>query len=504
MSGLRRWWLAVTTPLGVLVVVVLGLLAVAPAARAAADGSLVLPLYVSTRGTLAAQFGYAPDFTRNIPAFDSGNRPYIRSRTASQDDTSYVNVLEGGVWQRFTILAALEAAYPDFAGTFGAGGYNSDRVVFDSLDRAYTFLTIRLEEGELKNVLLYSLDRCVTWRVRELPFGDAQPVYDQHNFGNVACEYFTGHNLTDQPPFLALWRERSDWPGDWATRNELWVVQPYFDGDTLVVPQPTFVTDRFLGMVQCAGGGSFAATSGGRTFFVWAEVTDTPRNGTPTYVGVYDRQTRGIIARRLLCRAMPGNDVHDTPAICLDSKGLLHVVSGAHNRPMRYLRSLAPGSISSWTAPTDVLKSGYVTKGTDADGAGQQTYVSLVCGPDDTLHLVCRQMRRGIDQIYWPSWYSPLVYLHKTAGASRWSRPRQLVIPADGGGYMNYYQKLTLDRRGTLYLSLSLSRTDDPTWERALSRFRQRMVLSSADGESWRLADTASMTAGLLSAPPSP
>jgi hypothetical protein len=464
---------------------------------AAAAAPLPLPYFMATKGSLAAQFDYRPEYTRHVPSFDSANRPYIRSRTSSQDDTSYVGSLVDGGWARSSIVDALAAAYPDFAGMLGAGGYASDRIVFDRQDRAYTVLTIRLEDGDFRNLLLYSFDRCATWQVCELPFGDELPRFSDRNRGTVACEYYTGHNLSDGPPFIAVWRELSDWPGSWATRNELWVLQPYFEDDRLIVPDPTFVTDRFLGMVQSAGGSSFAATRGGQTFFVWTQVTSDRRQGTPTYVGIYDQATRSVTMRRRIALAQPGNDVHDTPGICLDSQGVLHVVTGAHGRAMLYTRTLAPGNITAWSTPAPILTSGYVARTSDADGDARQTYLAMVCDQTDVLHVVCRQARRNVSSLYWGRGYSTLLYLRKPADGA-WSRGRQLVIPSDGSGYVNYYHKLAIDHRGRLYLSFNMFRPTDPQWLRPFVRFRQRMVLWSADGASWQFATTPTFEDGLL------
>jgi hypothetical protein len=486
----------------VAVVFCFALLALGLVPAAALAEPLELPLYIRLGSTLLYQFGYAPEYTRNVPAFDSQNRPYIRSRTADQDGTSFVNVLQDdGTWARASILAALAAAYPDFEGTWGAGGYASDRVVFDTQDRAYTVLTIRLEEGDLRNVLLYSLDRCLSWTVVELPFGDQQPRYDDRNHGNVACETFSGHNALEGPPFLALWREVDDWPGMWATRNELYVVQPYFDGDVLVVPPLTRVSDHFLGMIQSAGGASFAATAGETTYFLWTGLTTRASKGTPTWVGVFDHATRTVIDRRRLFFAQPGNDVHDTPGICLDSTGVLHVVGGAHGRPMLYTHSLAPRDIAAWTPPSRILDSGYVAYNTDSNGVAKMTYLSLVCDATDTLHLVCRQLRRRVDSAFDGHTYHALVYLRRPVGGT-WSLPLRLAARSDGPGYVNFHQKLVLDRRDDLYLSFNLGAGVDPTWLRPLRRFRLRMVLHSTDGQAWEFATTDTFRAGLLPATP--
>ena len=61
---------------------------------------------------------------------------------------------------RHDLLDALRTAYPDFAGTVHAGGYGTDRVDFDVDGRAYTVLTIRLDDdGGFRNVLMASLGR---------------------------------------------------------------------------------------------------------------------------------------------------------------------------------------------------------------------------------------------------------------------------------------------------------------------------------------------------------
>jgi hypothetical protein len=470
-------------------------LALASPARAA--DQLTLPLFISSGGSPLSQFGYAPEYTQNVPAFDSANRPYIRSRNASQDGTSFVHTLDGGAWRELSIVGALTAAYPDFEATVGAGGYASDRIVFDRQDRAYTVLTIRLQEGAVRNVLLCSLDRCATWTVHELPYGEQRPNYEDRDLGNVACESFTGHNLLDGPPLLAVWRELSDWPGAWASRCELSVIQPFFDGDRLVVPQPTPVTTNALGMMQSAGGASFAATSGGRTAIVWTEITATPKRGSPTFVGVYDHASRAIISRTRVFVSRPANDVHATPGICLDSQGIAHVVSGAHNRAMHYTRSLTPLAAGPWTPVERIVTSGYVYANSDADGSGRLTYLSLVCDAADTLHVVARQMRRNASRLYWGSSYMSLVHLARPADGA-WGRPRLLAVPADGATYANYHQKLAVDRLGRLYLSLSFRRNDDLPSSRPLNRFRQRMVLFSPDGRRWEFATTETFRAGIV------
>ena len=454
-------------PLMLLLLAGAGLLAGIAAPSAAAE-DIRLPLKIDKTLTLEEQFGYAPSYTRNVPGFDAAGNAYIRSRSAGRDDTSYVATQNGAVWERRDLLEALRSAYPDFAGTVGAGGYFSARIIFDVQDRAYTVLTIRTEEGDLHNVLLYSLDDCQTWLAAELPFGDRPAWFDGKNVGNVACEHYTGHNPLDGPPFIAVWRRVGPWPGDWADRQALYVLQPYFEDGRLVIPEPVFVTDRFLGMLQCGGDSSFAATLGDKTFFAWAQVTTEGHGGSPTYVGVYDRTLGSVVQRRLVARVKSINDCHTTPGVCLDSQGYVHVVAGAHSHPFKYTHSLLPGDASLWTQAQPVLMSGWVERRSDADGWGRQTYVSLVCDKNDVLRLVYRQNRLGVDRwLDWGETYA-LCMQSRPPNAS-WSSPRMLAVGTVSEQYANYNQHLAISPSGRLFLSFSYYTHSSPRTPACLS-----------------------------------
>lgn len=71
-------------------------------------------------------------------------------------------------------------------------------------------------------------------------------------------------------------------------------------------------------------------------------------------------------------------DNHGGPALTVDSKGHLHVAYGPHGGgPMRYRRSVGPDDASAWSD--------------EIQFARRCTYPTLVCGPDDTLYLTCRE-----------------------------------------------------------------------------------------------------------------
>jgi BNR repeat-containing family member len=470
------------------------LLLLPAAAWAASQGGHI---ELQSGATLAQQFGYAPDYRQHVVTFDAGNVPSIRSRGAGEDDTSFVQRLEDGVWVRHDLLEALRAAYPDFAGTVHAGGYGTDRVDWDVDGRAYTVLTIRLDDdGQFRNVLMASTDGCQTWQVLELPFGNDTPQTDPHDWGNVTSEHDSGR-LLEGPPLLAVWKQLGPWKGEWASLNQLQVIKPRWDGNMLTLQTPVTVSTLALPLLQCSGGASFAVSHSGKSYFVYSTVVPRKTGWTPTFAATYDEATNTVGASTMVARSCPANDLHCTPGICLDSAGTLHVVTGAHGRPFKYVHSTVPLSTTSWTRQVNVLDSGYRTKTSDADGLGKQTYLSMVIGPDDVLHVVSRQVRRNADSHFVGHLWDALVHQSLAPGQTTWSRPDLIVVPPLAG-YSQYYQKLTVDRLGRLFVSCSYFSRRDPPATRSFQRFHHRMVLVSLDGgHAWRFATTADFLAGI-------
>ena len=399
---------------------------------------------------------------------------------------------------RHDLLDALRAAYPDFAGTVHAGGYGTDRVDWDVDGRAYTVLTIRLDDdGGFRNVLLASLDGCQTWQVLELPFGDSTPQTDPHDWGNVTAEHDSGR-LLEGPPLIAVWRQLGPWKGQWASQNQLQVIKPYWSGGTLMLRQPVTVSSLALTLLQCSGGASFAVTRDGRSYFVYCTVVPRGTGYAPTYAATYDEATNTVGASTLVARSLPANDLHCTPGIVVDSAGVLHVVAGAHGKPFKYARSTAPLSTAGWTKAIDVLDQRLPraddrrrrTRQADLPLAGlrsrRRAAHRLPPGtPQRRLALPRPRVRRARAPV--PG----------AAGQTKWSRPDLIVVPPLAG-YSQYYQKLTVDQLGRLFVSCSYFSRRDPPATRSFRRFHHRMVLISEDGgRTWRFATTADFLAGI-------
>ena len=155
-----------------------------------------------------------------------------------------------------------------------------------------------------------------------------------------------------------------------------------------------------------------------------------------------------------------------------------------------------------------MLRRATASRTTDADGPGKQTYVSLVCG---ARRRAARRQPPGAPQhrrALPGSGTDALVHQSLPPGATTWSQPDLVVVPPLPS-YSQYYQKLTVDRLGRLFVSCSYFSRRDPPATRVYRRFHHRMVLISEDGGgAWRFATTADFLAGIAAAgarrPPRP
>lgn len=432
------------------------------------------------------QFGYAPDYMTNEVYFDRQNRPAIRQRTESTYGTTGVYLLEtDGTWVHRGFLDAIRAAYPDYRSAYGAGGFLGAKIAFDGQNGMYTMLQANAQ-GRRFPVLLFSPDRGLSWQVYELPGA----VFD--------IEQFTGHNTLDGPPPILLYVPTGPHPATYASYNDLLIVIPRREGDRLIIGEPTLVAHNCLGSCQHSGGPASTVTRDGRTHIVWGEISGNPdgtgadERGVPEFVATYDHATGAVGEKVMLGYGPPVNDVHNVPAITMDSEGYLHVLIGSHGQAFQYARSLRPNdAYAGWTETVPILTQGFRT----AEGEfGRQTYISLVCDQNDTLHTAFRQWRQGVDEYHGGAIYAALSIQHKPKEGG-WSNAEPLVIPVSSG-YSIWYHKLTVDRLGALYLSYSYW-TDDETYQGMFpDRYHNPAVITSRDGgATWKLVETADFIA---------
>jgi len=291
-------------------------------------------------------------------------------------------------------------------------------------------------------------------------------------------EEFSGHNVpSEPPPLLRLTYRAKDEKLFWRRLNDLELLLPRrLDGE-VSIGTPIPISNECLGVSSHSGIPSSVVSRGDKVHVVWAEATEPDEDvpGVPAYVATYDRSTGALGERALVGYGPPPNDCHNTPGITMDSKGYLHVVVGTHGSPFPYARSLEPNDAhAGWTEPQLI-----------GEGLGQ-TYIGLVCGPDDTLHLAFRLWLAGTE--WHPlSHAGTLAYARKRPGEP-WSEPRPLIVPAFSE-YSVYYHRLTIDRKGRLFLSYTywstywFYRNDYPG-------MRRSVPISSDGGDNWKLVES--------------
>jgi hypothetical protein len=373
-------------------------------------------------------------------AFDSLNRPYLINNR-NPESFGQIRTLRDGKWVTLSCVDALKKGKPPARGNQHANG----ELVFDDVDCLYAMI------GEM---LVYSAD-----------FGASFHAYPCRG----SLEVRVGHNRLSMPPAICQMTNLQKTPGaKWGSRSTLSVILPEKTANGLKLGAPIRITDNCLiaGSGGHSGGTSFAISAGRTIHLVYAEMPATLDGGNPTYIATIDRETRTVIAKKFLVKAEPEQpDVHSRPTIAVDSKGYLHVVSGSHGQPFRYLRSLRPDDITGgWTKPVKMTS--------------RQTYASLVCDARDRLHSVFRQ---------WAP-HATLGYKSKAAMDVRWERVRTLVHGALERGKFEYgifYHRLFIDRASTLYLNFTFFEfnTDQD------GDYPEALAVSEDSGKTWQLAD---------------
>lgn len=409
------------------------------AGESPASKPLPMPIVLKPYQHENEQFGYLPDFpTESQVYFDLRNRPFILAGGG-------ITTLRDGRWTTTKLPGVL-----------------TSKIAFDKDSTIYVLTSAGLS---------YSTDGGQTFATCPIPRRqEASTTFD--------FEEFTGHNVLDgPPPILRCTFVSKDEKLFWRRIYDLELFLPRKVDSRLVMGEPILIATQTLGIGSHSGMASSVVSRGKKVHIVWGEATDPKAKvpGVPVYVATYDRDTKQLSKPALVGYGAPPNDVHNKPSITMDSKGYLHVLGGTHGQPFPYAQSLKPNDASSgWSEAVPA-----------APGA-PQTYIGMVCGPDDTLHSAFRLWRRGVEP-FPASSYGTLAYQRKRPGQA-WEPPRVLVVPPFSE-YSVYYHRLTIDRKGRLFLSYDcwsthwFYRNDQPG--------RRRTVLMSADGgNTWKLVET--------------
>jgi len=415
--------------------------------------SLDLPIVYKPYQHENEQFGYEPDYpTHSQIYFDVHNRPYTW-----QSDGKLATLKEG-IWSSINVSEA--------TGNWSFRPIGT-KVAFDC-DNGIYFLS-----AEGKNVaLLYSPDSGVNFSAYPIRGREEQPR-------SWDIEQFSGHNVPHAPPpFLRNTQTQGpDSRHFWRRENDLELFVPRKDGDGIIIGDPILLSKKAIGISSHSGIPSAVVSRDDRIHIIWGEATNPDEDvpGVPAYVVTYDRN-EGLLGKPVFVGwGPPANDVHNTPSITIDSEGYLHTLTGTHGSPFAYARSLEPNTAHAGFTDPEPVETNL-----------RSTYIGLVCGQDDALHLVFRTWTD--DAIYHPSsYYANLGYKRKTKDGP-WEEMRRLAV-APFSEYSIFYHRLTIDRKGRLFVSFDywstfwFYRTDH-------QGDRRKTIFSPDGGDTWKLLET--------------
>ncbi len=294
----------------------------------------------------------------------------------------------------------------------GADPFQDTRVTFDAGGDAY-----QLDQINGRHFLVHS--RGGRWEYYPLP--EAQWA---------RIEYNDRPGRPVNPPPVLLYNADGD----------LGVVIPMSIGGELhgtddLIP----ITDESLLVPNHSGGANSVISHAGYVFAAWpSRVPPKGGPGTDQHVSIIDRATRRVIRAEFIGTSSTDTfnkkkgvyqpDPHDIVAITVDSKGVIHILLGAHHGNLMYCHSTGVG----WDGFTEPVQIGQAR---NPENKGGHTYVSLVCDAQDRLHVVTRYAG--------DRYHFNLVYIRRNADGT-WTEPKVLVH-GDRGQYAAYYHDLSLD-----------------------------------------------------------
>ncbi len=422
------------------------------------DAPLNLPLTIQPYLHENEQFGYLPDYPVDSQMyFDYENRPYVIQGSS-------LATLRDGQWVELPLADAGKSTDKNLAGKrFGDA---STKIGFDPRGGVYL-----VGRAGRQAALLHSADGGKTFTAWSIPGREGESR-------SFDLESFSGHNGSDAPPpFVRFTNTASDPKRIWRRINDLELFVPTLEGNSILIGEPILLTKMCIGLSTHSGAPATIVSRDTKVHVIWAEATDPEQKvpGVPTYVVTYDRATRQLGKPALIGYGAPPNDIHNTPSITMDSRGYLHALAGTHGSPFQYARSLQPNQAGEgWTEAVPTVN------------GWTQTYIGLVCDAADTLHLASRVWRYN-EQPHPAGHFATLAHQRKTADGS-WEAPEWLVVPPFSE-YSVFYHRLTVDRRGRLFLSYDcwstywFYRTDYPGNRRSL-------MMSPDGGIHWKLVET--------------
>jgi len=409
--------------------------------------TISLPLELKLYEHDQFQFAYEPDYPRaNQFYFDADNRPWQVTRAGIQ-------TLVDGEWKTVILPGDDQTAtYPTHALGADQAGF-----VYGIVNRNNKPYFLRTSSKTLQAELV------------ELPAG-----------GYYMPETFSGGRVSSYPPVLLRYvlDASKAQVSFWSKVHKLELRLTEIKEGKLHLSQPILVSDNCVGMSAHSGITSPVAADGDRLHFIWGETSDPAKKdpGVPTYTRTYDRKTGQMTAPVFLAWSPPVNDVHNMSTLIVDSKGDRHVIIGSHGQPFQYLHS--PHGDMKWSAPREITQM-------------SPTYIGAVFDNADNIHLFFRQWQREIEKAGAELGYQQM------GQDGQWKEQTAFAV-SPLPSYSVFYHRLTVDRKGWLYLSFDYWSTWSPYRESYPNAAPRRLILSSTDnGKSWQLVTKERLVAGI-------
>ena len=308
-----------------------------------------------------------------------------------------------------------------------------ETVEFDHHDNAYTLVTARIKDDRFNsNFLLYSHNGMKNWQV--------YPLIEPRRI---------------EPAFLNYWRKGNDLPPVILAKKKntlgIYVLSRKADNTLNISPYIVLAKGKkLLFQNSMSGVGSPLITLCGKTFLVYSKLEKHPNSdGVPQYIVSYDHKSGKVSKTISLGYSGHRVDGHNASVIAADSKNYLHVVLGTHWHSMPYLKSKKPADCNSWQ-PREYVGAG-ASNAYSFDGL---SYPGFMVDKKDNLHLVVRGRSTKYEGLPTgrgnPVDYA-LIAFRKEPGKP-WSKRQDLVVPGHLN-YSNYYQKISMNRLGRIYLA---------------------------------------------------
>ena len=261
----------------------------------------------------------------------------------------------------------------------------------------------------------------------------------------------------------------------------------------LIASVSSLSAERIEGRLVKVGDG-YAATSVNTAVFRGSSLAT---HGDTQYIAYYDGDGRVTLGKRKLGTddwtlhktRYTGNvaDAHNVISIGIDGDGYIHASFDHHGHPLRYARSVAPGSLE--------LGEMCVMTGNDEQDVTYPEFYNL---PGGDLIFAYRSGASGRGN---------LVLNRYDTQSQQWTRVHDVLI--DGEGERNAYWQMFADPNGTLHLSwvwretwlvetnhdLCYARSDDggKTWKRSDGTPYDLPITQASSEIAWRIPQNSEL-----------